>query len=310
MDTTYPSGIGIGGYSGRSCVESAIAFLTLKQQETFGQKIMKRKQLPFQLMKLACVISVVLANLMGYPPQAQAQPAEPVSNPSNSTQIQFTQPKFPDHGAPTGRRRGGTGRNECPVLNTSITALVPGEETSGESQSSKSFLASTVAEYPTFWVYVPELPANIRSGEFVLQDEAGNDVYRTPLRLPEKPGILSISLPSNPQYSLENNKKYHWYFRVYCGEPQTKPEYFFVDAWVQRVSLTSDLETQLKTVQPKEYIAYAANTIWYDTITNLAELRRTDSQNAMLEKDWVDLLTAIGLQDLAQEPIVRHFTPE
>lgn len=269
---------------------------------------MNRKQLPFQSMKLACVIPLVLVSFMSYPPQVQAQPAESVNNPSDSTQIQFTQPKFPDHGAPTGRGRGGTSRDGCPALNTSITALVPGEETSG-----KSFLALTVAEYPTFWVYVPELPANIRSGEFVLQevkagDEAGDDIYRTPLRLPETPGILSISLPSNPQYSLENNKKYHWYFRVYCGEPQTKPEYFFVDAWVQRVALTPELETQLKTVQPKEYIAYAANTIWYDAITNLADLRRTDSQNAMLEKDWVDLLTAVGLQDLAQEPIVERYT--
>ncbi len=270
---------------------------------------MNKKNLLLQQMKLAFVIPLVLVSFTSCLPQVWAQVAESVSNPLDSTQSHLAQLKFPDRGAPTGRRRGGTGRDECPALNQPITALVPGEEASGENQSSKSFLASTVAEYPTFWVYVPDLPTNLRSGEFVLQDEAGDDVYRTSLTLPGKPGVISISLPSNPQYSLKIDKKYRWYFQVYCGEKQTKPEYFYVDAWVQRAALTPVLESQLKTAKPREYIAYAANNIWYDALTNLADLRRTDSQNAMI-KDWADLLSSVGLQDLAQAPIVERYSPE
>jgi hypothetical protein len=305
---------------------------------------MNMKKLPFGQMKLAFVIPLVAVSLTSYLPQVGAytmynvllaplskggtrnergtalrvQLAESLSNPVNSKRIHFVQqPSLPDNGAPTGRRRGGTSRDGCPALNTPITALVPGEETSGEVEAgnstktnSKSFLAKTVTEYPTFWVYLPELPTTLRAGEFVLQDNQGNDVYRTSLTLPGKSGFISIGLPSNPQYSLKGDNHYHWYFKVYCGAPQKTSEYFYVDAWVQRVALTPDLENQLKTVKPGKYIAYADNDIWYDAVTNLADLRRTDLQNPTLNEDWAELLKAVGLQNLAQAPIVQHYSLE
>lgn len=275
---------------------------------------MSKNKLFFQQMKLACVIPLVLVSLTSFPEGVWAQFAESRSNPLDSAHIHFAQlPKLPDNGAPTGRRRGGTSRNGCPTLNTPITALVPGEETSGSSQAgteskiiSKSFLASTVAEYPTFWFYVPALPAHAQRGEFVLQ-EAGDDVYRIPLVLPQKLGIISISLPQNPQYSLKTNNKYHWYFKVYCGNPQETPEYFYVDGEVQRVALTPDLKSQLNTAKLGEYKIYAANNIWYDALTNLADLLSTNSQNPIFAEDWANLLKSVGLQDLAQAPIVQRY---
>jgi hypothetical protein len=302
---------------------------------------MNSKTLPFGQMKLVFVISFVLPNLTSCPPQVLAQQVEPTRNPSVHASIQF-EPllplesdgistgrrkgetaglqfnqllPLPDNGTPTGRRRGGTGRDGCPALNTPITALVPGEETTGEVQegnstksSSKSFLAITVAEYPSFWIYLPDLPTNLRTGEFVLQDRDGNDVYRSPITLPETPGIIGISLPSNPQYSLKTDQQYHWYFKVYCGALQKTSEYFYVDAWVQRVAMTPDLENKLKTAKSREYVVYADNSIWYDAVTNLADLRRTDLQNAMFKDDWTDLLKAVSLQDLAQAPIIQRYS--
>jgi hypothetical protein len=296
---------------------------------------MSRNMLPQKPIKLAGVIPVLLLTLAGYPPRVQAQvarspfaqrldeKAQPsersaltledsltlryrssaslsLSNIIANTPIHLAQ-DFPDEGDPKGRRRGGTSRGEsCPKLKTPITALVPGEET-----SDRSFLASTVAEYPTFWVYVPEFPANLRSGEFVLQDEEGNDVFRTAIPLPGKPGAIAIGLPPNPQYALKQNSKYHWFFRVYCGNPQNQTEYFFVDAWVQRVALTPDLQRQLETAKPREYTAYAAHKVWYDAVTNLAELRRTNPGDRVLTEEWTNLLKAVGLEELAQAPIVQ-----
>lgn len=291
-------------------------------------------------MKLAFVVPFILVSFTSSLSQASAQGVEPIHNyhraliefeplPSfgskgtlptgygkqRTTRVNFLPPDLPDNGTPTGRRRGGTGRDGCPALNVPITALVPGEETAGEVQagnstksSSKSFLAKTVAEYPSFWIYLPELPTNLRTGEFVLQDRDGNDVYRSPITLPEAPGIIGISLPSNSQYSLKTDQQYHWYFKVYCGALQKTSEYFYVDAWVQRVAMTPDLENQLKTAKSREYVAYAANSIWYDAVTNLADLRRTDSQNAILKEDWADLLKAVSLEDLAQAPIIQRYS--
>ncbi len=249
---------------------------------------------------------ILLILLASYPAQVNAQVAQPVKNVFPNRQNRLDQLKFPRNGAPIGRRQGGARRTgtECPNLKTPITALVPGEETADES---KSFLAFTVSEYPTFWVYVPQLPSNVRSGEFVFQDEKGKDIYRTPLTLAEKSGVIGISLPPSPQYALKTDNKYQWYFKVYCGNEQNTSEYFYVKAWVQRVALTSQLESQLKTAKPEEYNAYAVNYIWQDALTNLADKRRINSGSRVVAQDWNDLLTAVGLSEFGSAPIVAPY---
>lgn len=263
-------------------------------------------------MKLAGVIPVILLCLASYSPQVVAQVAQPVKKPIANIQNANTQKRleklnFPRSGAPTGRRQGGARRNGCPDLKQPVTALVPGEETFNQSIS---FLALTVSEYPTFWVYVPELPTKVRLGEFIFQDEKGKNIYRTPLTLPEKSGVIGISLPQSPQYALKQDNKYQWYFKVYCGNEQNTSDYYYVKASVQRVALTPNLESQLKAAKPEEYTAYAVNQIWQDAVTNLADMRRTNSGSSVLARDWNDLLTAVGLEEFAQAPIVQRYTPE
>ena len=253
---------------------------------------------------LRSVIFLIL--LASYPAPMYAQVAQPVNKVVPNTQNRLAQWKFPRNGAPVGRRQGGARRTgtECPDLKTPMTALVPGEETADESIS---FLASTVSEYPTFWVYVPQLPTNVRSSEFVFQDDLGKDIYRTSLTLPSKSGVIGISLPQSPQYALKINNKYQWYFKVYCGAAQNTSEYFYVKAGVQRIALTSELESQLKTAKSGEYITYAANDIWQDAVTNLADKRRINSGDRVLSDDWISLLTAVGLKEFARAPVVWRY---
>ncbi|WP_373529990.1 DUF928 domain-containing protein [Nostoc sp.] len=268
---------------------------------------MIRKKLLIQRIQETCTIYLLIISATSHLQSVQAQLTNSIQNPVKNSDFQsFQQPTLPRNGAPTGRRKAGAGRNpECPKSLASLTALVPGN-------GGKSVLASTVVENPTFWFYVPELPETTRSAEFVLQALSGKDVenvYRTPLTLSGKRGIISIT-PPQPQYSLKANKKYHWYFHVYCGDVGKTSDNFYVDGFVQRQALTQTLDSQLKTAKPREYIAYSTNNIWYDALTNLGQLRHANSQNATLNKDWVDLLNAIGLQDIAKEPIVQHYNLE
>lgn len=268
---------------------------------------MIKKKLLIQPIQRACVIPLLFVSLMSYSQLVQAQLPNSIQNTVKNSHFQsFQQPKLPRTGSPTGRRRAGAGRNpECPKSLASLTALVPGN-------GGKSVLASTVRENPTFWFYVPELPETARSAEFVLQLEDGQDVenvYRTPLTLSGKDGIISIT-PPQPQYSLKANKKYHWYFHIYCGDVGKTSDNFYVDGFVQRQVLTQALDSHLKAAKPREYIAYRENDIWYDALTNLGQLRRANPQNTAINKDWVDLLNAVGLQDFAREPIVQHYNLE
>jgi hypothetical protein len=256
------------------------------------------KNKSFQMQIKLTLIPLLLFSLATSQVQAQS-----LNNIVSIKQNKPTDQQFPDDGDPTGRRRGGTSRGDCPNFKTPLTALVPGEET-----SKKSFLGTTISEYPTFWVYLPELGSDIRSGEFVLQDQEGNDIWRTPITLPGKPGAIAVKLPSNPQYALKPNLKYHWYFNIYCS-PSQKISAYFVDAWVRRVTITPQLQQQLNNAKSQKYKVYAANNIWYDAITNLGELRRNNSGDRTFVEDWTKLLKSVNLPELAPAPIVQIYTP-
>ena len=71
--------------------------------------------------------------------------------------------------------------------------------------------------------------------------------------------------------------------------------------------LTSEVESQLKTAKFKAYTVYAVNHIWQDAVTNLAQMRRTNSGSRMVAEDWANLLTAVGLSEFACAPIVGRY---
>lgn len=197
----------------------------------------------------------------------------------------------------SGNRGGGGSRSDCPRIEPPLTALMP-----------VSNGGTTVAERPTFWFYVPYSPEQAPVGEFVLQDEARNDIYRIPFTLPNTPGFVSFKIPST-QTPLAIGKWYRWYFKVYCDRnPSSSP--IFVQGWVQRITLTPALENQLKVSESRKDKVYATNRIWFDALDHLANLRLTNSTDAALERDWSKLLGAKGV-DLklpSQVPIVGSVT--
>ena len=227
---------------------------------------------------------------------------------SNTQDSPVQPPPLPNNGTPVGRRRGGTSRNQCPVSNLPLTALVPGQDTSKQTgQNFVSFLASTVSEYPTVWIYIPESFKNYHVGEFVFQNEAGKDIYRQSFKLPETEGVIGINLPKKPEYSLEIGKKYHWYFKIYCGEPQSETAYYYVDSWIQRIAFTPQLQMQLNKARSEEYWAYFEQNIWYDTLTVLAQLLQANPSSSNLQKDWSNILQSIDLSNITQKPIVKIY---
>lgn len=266
-------------------------------------------------MKKASVIPLILISLTNYPLPVEAKLTQTSSKTINDLGTSFAQqPQFPDNGAPTGRRRGGTSRDGCPTLNMPVTALAPGEDTldsvAGTTSfkvSSKSFSILTVSEHPSFLFYIPTLPTTIHTGEFILQNEAGDDIQRISLALPLQPGIISIDILKSSQYPLQMNTKYHWYFKVYCQGDRRTSNYFFVDGWIQRVAMTPQLDSQLNKGSTVKYKVYAANNLWYDALTNLADQRYIDSHNSIFAKDWADLLKSVGLQDLTGTGIIKHY---
>ena len=215
--------------------------------------------------------------------------------------------KVPDNiGAPTGRRKGGATRDpkQCSSLEKPITALVPGGK-SGEKN--KSFFASTVDQYLNVWLFVPQLTTPMKFGEFVLQDDNGNDILRKRMSLPHKAGVIGISIPQNPQYALKENHKYQWYFQVYCGDREIPREYAYVDAWLQKVALTPNLQQQLQTTKQGKYTVYSKNHLWYDAVSDLAQLRTRNPNSKQLAQDWANLLKIFNLEEFVDVPIIKNY---
>lgn len=232
------------------------------------------------------------------PPNNTSKPTNniPDSKPRRQPQRQQQEKiDFSSYGRP-GNRAGGGSRSPCSSKSIPLTALIP-----------ESNWGKTVAATPTFWFYVPFSPDEARSGEFVLQDEKYNDIYRTGFSLPQTPGFVSLTVSSTQ--AIQTDKWYFWSFKLYCGEKSSTP--VFVEGWVRRVALTSEVEQQLK-AGTKDYAVYSANGIWYDAVDRLARLRLVDRQNVLLNGEWVELLESrgVGLNQLTQESVVgevRYF---
>ncbi len=256
-------------------------------------------------------ITLVLLSCTSYAIPVGAQGAIAPSN-NQDSQLRLADPPLPPSGTPIGRRRGAAGRGNCTV-NLPLTALVPAIEKPVGGGKATYVWGKTIATHPTFWFYVPDSNTSLREVEFVLQDERDNDVWRSPVSLPQKPGVISVSLPSTLT-PLNINQNYHWFLKTKiaasCDRQQPVIAKDGVEGWVQRVSLTPTLASQLKTAPTEKQIRlYAQDGLWYDALTSLAELRRMNPQDGTLKADWQQLLQSVGLGEIASMSLVECCTP-
>lgn len=223
-------------------------------------------------------------------------------------------PELPDNGAPSSdQREGAATRGPCPRVDRRLTTLMPlvPSPSSGSQESptsitaSKLVLGKTANSHPSFWFYLPYTLTPKRSAEFMLQDEAGKEIYQSVIAGAEnKPGVVGFELPSTAP-SLEVGKRYRWFFTVYCGQEASVQ----VEGWVERVALDASVQRQLQQATPQQKIAlYRQAGFWQEAITTLAQLRRQNPDDPALKTEWTKLLQSVGLEKIAPEPITAILT--
>lgn len=240
-------------------------------------------------MKLAFITAVAIALLPQYTIAGSALPSSIASITSNSaakwtqpsSQVIADPPQPPRTDTPDGQRTPGGTRGECKQTDKQtdkvLTALVP-----------KNAKGLTTAEYPVFWFYIPDTPEGIHSIEFSLHDRnEKTTLYRTSLQLTKTAGVIGIPLPPSPEHALKVNENYHWRFIVNCDPKQTSENVLELNGWVTRVQPSPNPEV-----------------IWYDELTNLAKRYLSEPQNPEVKNAWTKLLKSVGLEGLAQAPLV------
>lgn len=181
----------------------------------------------------------------------------------------------PNHGAPGDRQDAGS-RPGCPDVETPFTALIP-ENNWGE----------TMRERPTFWLYVPgEFPNKVTVVLVLREETTQNEVYRSRFQV-NSGMIVGLELPENAQ-ELEVDTHYSWRFALFCSPRES--DFLSVSGVVVRRELDLEQQELLATATPRGRVAYLATWgLWYDTLTELAALRR-DGDSPELAQDWANLL--------------------
>lgn len=204
-------------------------------------------------------------------------------------------PPDPPRTPPPNQTRPGGGLNPvtselCSPLNDTVRALIPVENP-----------VLTTSAYPTFLFYVPFGADQVRYGEFSLLvwPRELQRHYKVRFALPEQPGIVSVTLPDSPDYELDTNQYYRWYFQLYCQDGHETVPDLTVHGMVQRVAASLERDRPIE----------SGPEIWYDTAAAVAEQLQRSPHDAQLQQDWRNLLQSIDAEDLAQEPFVGSVIP-
>jgi Domain of Unknown Function (DUF928) len=166
--------------------------------------------------------------------------------------------------------------------------------------------AFTVSDHPTFFVHVP--PMTVKKASFSLLDDRGELHYQTQVTLPENGGIISIPLPETVS-KLDVGKTYQWFFEIHCAA-EFDPDNPMIEGSVHRTEIDPILESQLTTSSTdlEKAQLFADAGIWYDTIGTLAQARHIQPQDPVLAQHWQELLNSIGLDEIADRPLVAGYS--
>lgn len=175
-------------------------------------------------MKLNFPTALILVSMLSSPAMGSFQPSgsrpqKSLAASSATSTLFFIPPPPPNTIGAPGRRTDGAGAR-CPAESFQdppsgehpLTALVP----LYESASPRNLVfGKTMAEQPTFWVYVPYHPSY--SAKVLLNNADGENILEKDVSLPEAPGIIRVELP----IEVEAEATYEWFFYITCDTSHT-----------------------------------------------------------------------------------------
>ncbi|NES84000.1 MAG: DUF928 domain-containing protein [Moorea sp. SIO2B7] len=211
-----------------------------------------------------------------------------------------------------------------------------------ENDQSEKNLWYTVSPSPTIFFYLPTIDKSatdyLKQLEFVeaelmLRDQKEGVLHTTQVQLPNQSGIVRFNLSKDPAFpTLEIGKSYQWDLTVICDSDTTRnPQ---VGGLIRRVDPNTPLAPQfqasadnidnvnidelgldyvlaneLNSTEPDDHPSvYAKAGIWYDTLSSLADLIKANPDDSTLKEDWQNILTDVGHEAIASEPLVEDAT--
>ncbi len=155
----------------------------------------------------------------------------------------------------------------------------------------------TLSSHPQFFVYIPK--TNAIAVEFTLENQEGKGIARKRLALTTTPSIVTVQFEQHP---LEIAKDYKWLVSVVCESGD--PEDLFAEGIIRRIKPAQNILAKLEKATAIDRVnIYSKLGIWYEAISELAALRRSQPNSTDLKNNWLNLLKSSSLEPLAHIPL-------
>ncbi len=209
-----------------------------------------------------------------------------------------------DRGAPSKRGEGASRGCSSPV------AFVPQYQRPavGGTTPKPLIWAKTTQARPTFTFYFPFGHRDVAGADLtlMLQDRTGKLLYQLPVTLPATAGVITVA-PAISEPALVMGEIYTWALRsvVACTDAdQGSPKIYWVGGQIERQSLDLQPEINLASLSLREQAQlHAEQGFWFEALGAIAQLRQRQPETA--QSDWRNLLTTVGLETYADEPLVE-----
>ena len=195
-------------------------------------------------------------------------------------------------------RRGGGSRGNCLALGGQLVALVP-----------KHSVGLTTSTAPQLFFSLPDTQTTPQL-ELVVRNQQDQLVYETfietkELETKERPGIIALTFPAHfATESLQTQENYHWYLSLLCSQ-HNRAHDLVVSGWLRRIELDPQLRQQLQASAPLEQAhLYQQQGLWHDALSAVVQAQKTPHERGAAQAKWTELLTALGLGELATQPLI------
>ena len=192
-------------------------------------------------------------------------------------------------------RIGGGSRGNCLAPGGQLVALVP-----------EHSVGLTTSTTPQLFFFIPETAQTLLL-EFLVRNQQDELVYATRLETRDRPGIIALQLPEKfSSESLESNQNYHWYLSMICNQ-QNRAHDVVVSSWLRRIEIEPKLAQQLQNSAPlAQAHLYQQQGLWHDALSAVVQAQKTAPERGKALAKWTELLTALGLGELAHQPLIEE----
>ncbi|NJM97393.1 MAG: DUF928 domain-containing protein [Phormidesmis sp. RL_2_1] len=235
------------------------------------------------------VLGIVLPELAAVNP-VQAQASSRLNGiDSYSAQVGFVPPA--SDGAPRRTRSGAT--------------RVP-EQCGGLPLLPATGSGLTASEQLSLYVYFAK-GSTVSQAMLSMKTADESEYYETSVSLPqeqfaENGAVVEIKLPETLP-NLVAGEDYSWSLVLMCNG-QLRPDSPVLEGGIKRVAAVVSEREGASLAEQAEMYGQAG--LWYDWLSTLALMRTKEPNSAQLIDTWSGILSTVGLEDVAETPLIVH----